>query len=231
MSKKTFLVPAYKKDYIHFTNFLNQFNISEKLREPILEENLKCIHRVLFSLLKIIEKIDLTEQENFFLRECFSDVMISLLMFPQSLHKANRLSLRSSIENFNKFLICKLDNYNPNLSVYKINNKTKELFKHTFEKRYLDKLLSTYKRLCNYVHLTHKRYSTVYEYLDDVIVSDNRAIIKLREEITLTVESYIMLLLHVYQKDLCILNAFEKNDILLGLNKENRKIAKALLNI
>ncbi|KAA6482206.1 hypothetical protein [Bacillus swezeyi] len=166
MSRKMiskFLQDPYKEDFNLYKSYVNQKTQITLLNS--YESNIKPLYKKIYYLNFLINHLKL---KSTFLKECTYNILLCMDLLNFKFINSMRLQLRSSLEQFNRYLLEKKQQYNPNFGVRQINENVKMHYTGTKIDNIVKDLLNDYKQLCDYVHVTKEQYFSAQRVLNDL---------------------------------------------------------------
>lgn len=159
-----------KKDYEELVEFIDSYSLSNVTSSSEHINQLKSMHKKLFSLSNLVYSLQngdklnalLSERSYDYLNECISDLCSTLFMWLNGAYKPSKLVLRSCIETFIKSVLGNEDEAFLKLKnvyeVFEIASKI-EFFTNHNNKVYFEKLNNQYSELCITVHSGDIKYN------------------------------------------------------------------------
>lgn len=153
-------------DFANLAGFFKGYNLTHLVSDPSFIRILSQQHKKYFSYLTFVAELThlsndrnlephISKKQIDFITESCSDVGSTIFIMSHGAYKAARLTLRSSIETFNKgFNLDLIANLDEEKSVFTIFDKIKDLdsFKNDPNKLIIDSIHQDYKELCEDVH-------------------------------------------------------------------------------
>ena len=149
-------------DFDKLILYLKSYNLDKVISDPDFNNNAKCIHRKLYSILMFNSEM---ESQNLFsscddtlkcyFKEIGSDLILAFFCWVNGAYKPAELQLRSSIENFIKALSYK---EKPSIiatkNVFEVFDSAAQttVFNNDICTKYLSELKFEYSSLCAFVH-------------------------------------------------------------------------------
>ncbi len=207
--KQTFLVDPHIEDFELFKKY-----VEEKRDHTLLiarMDVIKGIYKKVYYYNLMVNKIyDFSSDETRFLQESVGDLVMAMELFNMNYLKPSKMALRSSIEQFNRYLLLKQGKFEKGLGVRDINAKVKAVFNPTPINDLISKLLSDYKSLCNFVHVEEKNNFSKTLVLSKYQDFNNNKINKLNNELQRITETF------------CLINIFIEKTSYNNISKYDR---------
>lgn len=197
--KQTFLVDPHIEDFTLFSKYVEEkkdFTLHKSKNDVI-----KGIYRKIYYYNLLINEIyDLSDDNFKFLKESIGDLTMAMELFNMNYLKPSKMALRSSIEQFHRFLLLKHGQFEMGLSVRDIHRKVKELFDNLTLKSLISTLLSDYKQLCNFVHVEESNDFSKNLVLSSYQDFESKKVNKLNNELQRITETFCILII-IIDKD------------------------------
>lgn len=193
----SFLQSKSKKDYIDFKEFIAEFTVNSIPQDA--EQYIRIIHKNLFNIhfFKYSIKID-----DVYLKETISDLLSFAFLSRLGTHKAAMVVLRSSIENFIRYIVNSYLNREELIQstlVLPLFEESKKYFdSHSIVINHIDKLYSNYSFLCSYSHSALVDFQEQNLVFSDLLVFNTTEIKKSSRECEKTVNSMLTILYYFY---------------------------------
>jgi len=155
-----------KQDLWELRSFLNNYSLSDLLKNDSFNSFISQQHKKYFSYLTFIAELQnivdndsfdniLLKSQFFFIKESCSDVGIAFFSTFHGSYKASKFLLRSSIETFLKgFCLDDLPDIDKETSIFELFKKIKKLkfFNKEPSKKIIETIYQNYKSLCEDAH-------------------------------------------------------------------------------
>ncbi|AXN39628.1 hypothetical protein [Peribacillus butanolivorans] len=209
MNKSIFLQRPHEGDLDHYLSHLKERNTATTNAKIV--EKLKVLHRKIYYLNLLSQSLNMVAKEKRYLNEIVTDLILCMDLFSLNYMKPTRMGLRAAIEEFNRLLLVKVKEEVKNLGVYKLNEKVKEKFKednHIHGK--ISQLLSDYKQLCDFTHVSDNNNFTNKLVLDDFKFIDRSELNHISNQIVRVVENMIFIIICQYKSSFLQLNKHQQ---------------------
>jgi hypothetical protein len=211
----------YQIEFDSLIKYINNYDFSNFLKEEIVIDSLKKYHRKLRALNLFSHELK-NEYNHFYLEECVSDLIGTIPLLVQGYYKQVNFSIRSSIENFFKFLYSNFINKNDNSVELKVSKLLEDVLNH-FKKQKdikleLDKLTRLYSDFCNFVHTNSQIYASLVKYLVNYPVLSAENLSQTTNNAVETIKSIIIILLNTYDKLFANISIIRRQEILESFN-------------
>jgi len=150
-----------KADFKELIDFISTYSLKENIENEYLKRNLKAIHGKYYSFLVFVSEVELRFKKNIEsevidrIKEIYSDIGSSMLLFAHGMYKQAYMSLRSSIENFIKAIgykefPCILNEKNVSTIFDKV-KRSSTIMDNKIQNEF-NSIKVIYSDLCAYVH-------------------------------------------------------------------------------
>ncbi|MCR8866888.1 hypothetical protein NQ109_28590 [Priestia megaterium] len=218
MINSPFLQMPHKADFTYYLSHINTRN--KKSIHPFITEKLKGLHKKIYYLNLLIQSLEVSDKEHTYLQEITVDLITSMDLFSLNYIKSVRMSLRAAIEEFNRLLLVNIKGELGKISVYQLNQQVKDHFQsNTVIKDKVSQMLSDYKDLCDFVHVSGKKAFTEKLVLEDFQIIDKSELDRVCNQIFRVIENIIFIVICVYKEAFLKLNK-HKQSYILGQMKD-----------
>lgn len=221
--KKMFLADPYKKDFAEYKKYVDEKHSSTLINHK--EDIIKGTYRKIYYFNYLINKINKNKCiTNKFLIESKADLIMAMELYNMNYRKPTKIMLRSSIEQFFRWLLDQKKNeYPKGLGVRKILDLIKDKYKNSDFYTFISSLLGEYDRLCDYAHVDSEQLFTNKLVLSNFNNFDNKEILSLNREIQRITESFIVLVINIEITYFKMLTRHDRHLVLNSLSKGFRQ--------
>lgn len=194
----SFLIEHSKSDYTNFKSYCETYSlpsITDERSEQIIRE----IHKEIYKMYYLHSCI---ENENDFLKETVSDLLSVMFMARQGLTKGAMVILRSSIENFMRYLV---ETYLEDKSiiyhtvVLPLFENTKGFFyQHNIIINNVNGLYSNYSYLCQFSHSALTQYQSQFMTLSEIQNLNINDLRNIKSQVSNTVCYFLAILTYCF---------------------------------
>ncbi|MGG4490830.1 hypothetical protein [Metabacillus idriensis] len=229
MNRSIFLQKPHEKDFNYYLSHLKDRNTTTT-NSDILEK-LKVIHRKIYYLNDLAKSISMTTNEKGYFNEVVTDLILCMDLLSLNYMKPARMGLRASIEEFNRLLLVKIKEDVEGLGVYKINENVKKKYKTVnYVHGKISQLLSDYKQLCNFTHVSDNNNFTNKLVLDDFKLIDRSELNIITNQILRVLENMIFIIICQYKRDFLRLNKHQQAFIIEQLKEPYQRDLNLVLD-
>lgn len=231
-------------DFSNLITFLKGYNLSELGSNQSFIKILSQQHKKYFSYLTFVAELtelskdkklepNISKKQLDFITESCSDVGSTIFVMSHGAYKAARLTLRSSIETFNKgFNLDFIPDLDQEKSVFVIFDKIKELdfFKGEPNKSLMNSIHQDYKTLCEDVHTASRlnmQHITALKYFPTFEIEEAT---ELSDLIMRLVSSYNSLLSMKYNSQFHKMHHRNKENITETIPKKIRPLIQGIVD-
>ncbi|WP_077736430.1 hypothetical protein [Bacillus sonorensis] len=187
---RNFLQDPHINDFDLYKSYVNQKTQSTLLKTN--ESNIKPLYKKVYYLNFLINHLKL---KSTFLKECTYNILLSMDLLNFKFINSMRLQLRSSLEQFNRYLLEQKQQYNSEYGIRQINEKVKIHYTDTKIEKIVMDLLNDYKQLCDYVHVSREQFFSTQSVLNDLDTIKPRDIVKTIKMLCRICDYYIISLI------------------------------------
>lgn len=226
MSRRmNFLRKPHEKDYEEYLEYYRS-RVSPLQQFSSLERFVKPIHRKNFYLNLFVNALEVDREGKKYLNEIIVDFILIMDLFSQNYIKNVRMSLRSAIEEFNRYFLIQHGFDCSKLPISRINESALEICRlDSLIHEKVSMLCSDYVELCNTVHVSAESSFTDKLVLSDFQAINERKNEKVARQIYRTIECFIFILICIHTDVFNKLNKHDQNYILQQLPQIDYKKA------
>lgn len=212
----------YREDFTKLKSYLEQYNFKHIISDQDFNKNLKRFHKKLRAYYILANEIQHIKK-SFYIKENVADLISIIPLLPQGLYKQIRLTHRSAIENFFKYLFVNFIETSENSN---IKNKVSKLIESVLLfykekdiiKQEIDKLTCTYSLLCEYAHTTSEQHGSMVSLLIDIPKIDSSELDSCIDELIASTVSMLKILIYIHENTYKQMSSIKREDMLNALS-------------
>jgi len=229
MNRFAFLRMPHETDYREYYTYLqNRAKLITDNEE--LTPHLKGIHKKVYYLNAFIQELELDQSSQQYLSEVIIDLILLMDLFSQNYIKSVRMHLRSSIEEFNRFLLTINGVDFSELSISRINDRILEVYKHNHPiHSKVSALCSDYADLCTFVHVSADSSFTNKLVLSDFHKVNEKEVEKIARQVFRNIQNILYILICEYREKFHNMTKHMQNYLLQQLSQKDQQEINSIL--
>jgi hypothetical protein len=219
MNKSVFLRMPHEADFQLYESYLEKRTVF--LKHKFVRAKVVAIHKKVYYLNDFVTRLRIDDDVKCYLNELVVDFILIMDLLLLNYLKNIRMSLRAAIEEFNRYLLARRGEDCSQLSVYRLNENVKKLYKRDpYIHNKVSQLLSDYSNLCNYVHVTTGSPFSDKLVLKDFNIINESEINKLFRQITRVLNNLLFILILENKTDFLAMNKHMQSYLLEQLSTD-----------
>lgn len=194
----SFLNEHSRADYMKFKEYCDAYK-TPVIDAAVTEQKVREIHKEVY---KFYYMHYCVENENVYMKETLSDLLSVLMMARQGMIKGAMVILRSSIENFMRYLV----DYYLNKKVLIESTLVLPLFEHTKNffgahtqvENSVNKLYGVYSYLCGFSHSALTEYQSQNMTLTEISNLNNFDLEKINTQVKQTIREFLSIITYCF---------------------------------
>ncbi|MBU3569221.1 hypothetical protein IUK39_03390 [Priestia aryabhattai] len=181
------------------------------------EADLKFLFKKIYYLGFLQEKLEINSD---FLKEAIFNLLLSMDLLNFHFWNPLKLQLRSSIEQFYRYLLKRIEIDTTEMSARNINSTVKSNYQNLKLSSLIAKLQADYKDLCNYVHVSIKEFFSKNHSLNYLSTIEDKKLRNIINQISRICDCFVIILISLNYDSYCKIGLYNQNFIENSLSKE-----------
>lgn len=217
-----------EQDFQYAIQFLNQYTLEPMISNPKCHNQIKCMHRKLYSLMVFLNEMErlncIDEISMKYFKEVSADLILTIFCWTNGAYKSAKLQMRSSIENYLKATAYPEEHkVIETKSVYEIFNiaGSTVCYSNYFSKVRFNIISSQYSKLCATVHGALEKLCNIgglikFPEYDEIEAKETS------DDFDKIITAYLGVIYFTYYKNIFQMHELNRDLFLQGLGKKEK---------